>query len=155
MISPFQRRMKRLVIVAGVLASVLALVAVASAASPKSGKYVGKSSETPAAPVTFTVLGGQKITSFAGSLAYNGKCGQGGGPTFSFSVPSMQITAGGHFAATAQGADNATKGAIRITGIISNRSAHGSIVEPKPFFDCAAPDQKVNPYSETFTASTK
>ena len=141
------------------LGSALVLVSLAAAAhgsakSPKSGEYVGKSSE--ASPVTFIVSpGGDKITSFVGTLAYNGKCGQGGGPGFSLKVSTIPITSGGHFSVTTQGVDNATKGTIRITGIVSSRSAHGSIVEPTPFFKCSPPHQNVNSYSETFTASTK
>jgi hypothetical protein len=156
MIDRFWYRTRMPVTAAGVLGAGLVLVTAAMATWPRSGKYVGTSSETSAAPVTFTVsVGGKKITSFVGALAYNGKCGEGGGPSFGLNVPSMTITSGGHFSATTQGVDNATKGLIRITGIVSNRSAYGSIVEPKPFFTCSAPHQKVNPYSETFTASTK
>ena len=160
MIIRFQCGARRLATVA-VLGSALVLVPVVAAAEgsvklPKSGKYIGKSSGLSAASVTFTISpSGKKITSFVGTLAYNGRCGQGGGPAFSFKVPSMPISAGGRFSATTQGIDNATKGTIQITGIVSNRSAHGSIVEPKPFFNCTPPHQNVNPYSETFTASTK
>ena len=150
---------RRLACSALVLSGALVLVSVTAAAqaskSPRSGKYVGKSSGAAAGPISFTVsAGGKKITSFTGTLGYNGKCGQGGGPDFTFKVPAMTIAANGSFSATTQGKDKAAKGTIQIKGIISKQSAHGTIVEPKPFFACRAPQQKVNPYSETFTAST-
>ncbi len=149
------RRLSALAVVAGALTLfVVAPLAQGASKPPQSGKYLGKTSETSGAPLSFTVsAAGTKITSFTASLSYNGKCGQGGGPTFAFKVPAMTIAKGGHFAATTQGADKATKGTIRITGIIATRSAHGTIVEPKPFVACRAPNQNVNSYSETFTAT--
>ena len=160
MTTRFQPGARRLACSALVLSSALVRVGATPAAQgsskpPKSGKYVGKSSGAAAGPVSFTVsAGGKKITSFTGTLGYNGKCGQGGGPNFTFKVPAMTIATNGSFSGATQGKDNAAKGTIQIRGIISKQSAHGTILEPKPFFACHAPDRKVNPYSETFTAST-
>jgi hypothetical protein len=159
MVTPCEFRSVRLTGFAVVLTGALVVLGATPAAHgsskpPKSGKYVGKSSEG-SAPVSFTVsANGKKITSFTAALGYNGHCGQGGGPNFTFKVPAMTITAGGQFSTTTVGKDNAAHGTIQITGSIAKQSAHGTIAEPKPFFACHAPNQKVNPYSETFTAAT-
>ncbi len=129
----------------------LALVPTASAA-PKQGSYSGTTSEK--APITFKVAG-KTVKAITSSLGYNGKCGSGGGPGFSFVVPSAAIGAGGRFTVTVTAHAGSAKGVIKISGVISGSSAHGTISEPTPFFTCQAPNQKVNPYSETFSANTK
>jgi hypothetical protein len=161
MASRFRVRARRLAGSAVVLGAALALVAATAAAQassgkpPTSGKYAGKASESAVPPVSFTVSANKRtITSFTATLGYDGKCGQGGGPTFSFKVPSMAIGASGSFSGTTIAKDNAAKATIQITGVISLRSAHGTIFEPKPTFVCRPPNQKLNAFSETFSAST-
>ena len=121
--------------------------------APASGTYNGTTSEK--STVTFSVgKGGKTITSFVSSLAYNGKCGQGGGPGFEINVSTMMVSKSGHFSATTIGKVNAATGTIQVAGKIAGHAAAGTIVEPKPFFTCRPPHQKVNPYSESFTAKT-
>lgn len=153
-------RAKQIAISALLLACLLSLfgatVARGASKPPESGKYLGVSTASSNTAVSFTVsANGKRITSFTSSVGYNGKCGQGGGPTFAFTVPVITIAKSGHFSATAQGKDNALRGTIRISGVIAKQSAHGTIVELKPFSTCRPPNQKVNPFSETFTASRK
>ena len=151
-----------LVVLVGVIVvvglSVLAVTPLALGAGkpPAAGKYTGKTSEGGGGQLSFTVSANKKeITAFTSQVGYNGKCGQGGGPTFTFEVKSMAIGKGGAFSATVQGADNATKTAIKISGSIAKKAAHGSIATVKPWFKCQAPNQATNPYSETFSAKTR
>ena len=123
-------------------------------AAPKQGSYAGTTSEK--APITFKVAsGGKKITAVASTLGYDGKCGAGGGPGFSFVAPSAPIGTGGKFAVTVKAHAGTATGVIQISGVIAGANAHGTISEPKPFFTCKAPNQHVNPYSETFTAKAR
>ena len=128
------------------------MLAPGASAAPKNGSYAGTTSEK--SPITFTVAG-KSVKAITSSLGYDGKCGQGGGPGFSFVAPSAAIGAGGRFTATVTASAGSVKGVIQITGVISGSSAHGTISEPKPYFTCKAPNQKVNPYSETFSAKAK
>jgi hypothetical protein len=115
------------------------------------GAYSGTTSEHQ--PVTFTVAANRKsVRNFTSEVGYNGKCGQGGGPGFEFDIASMTLTAANTFTATVVAADNAVKSTLQISGKISGKSATGTILAPKPYFTCSAPNQKVNPYSATFTA---
>jgi hypothetical protein len=80
---------------------VCALLATAGAAlaagKVSAGKYFGTTSEH--GPVTFKVVaGGSAITGFKSSLGYNGKCGQGGGPSYNVNVSRIAIPANGKFA---------------------------------------------------------
>jgi uncharacterized membrane protein len=131
---------------------VAAALASNACAAPKKGSYTGTTSER--SPITFKVAG-KKVTAITSSLGYDGKCGAGGGPGFTFVAPSTTIGAGGHFTVTVTAHAGTATGVIQISGLISGSSAHGTISEPKPYFTCHAPNQKVNPYSETFTANTK
>ena len=131
-----------------------AATAQASAKPPKSGRYLAKTSE--GSPISFVVSAGRKtITALASSLGYDGRCGQGGGPTFSFTFPAITITAHGHFTAATTGTDNATRGTIRVTGVISKTSSRRMILEPTPFFACSGANAKLSAYSATFAASTR
>ena len=60
------------------------------------GSYAGTTSEHGA--VAFKVVShGTAITSFKTTLAYNGKCGQGGGPDYNVSISRIAISANGKF----------------------------------------------------------
>ena len=146
--------MRRLPAVAVLLTASLLLPGVSSAATPpKTGAYVGTTSEKGS--VAFTVSkSAATVQSFTAQLGYNGKCGQGGGPGFEISIPSMKLSKAGGFTATTTGVAGKTKGTIKIAGKLSRTTARGTIVEPIPWFKCQAPNQKINPYSETFTAKT-
>lgn len=117
----------------------------------KAGSYAGTTSELD--PVTFTVAANRtSVTSFKAALGYNGKCGQAGGPGFYFDVAKTAISKSGTFSATVTATAGDAKGVISISGTLSGGSAHGTVSEHTPFFVCHAPNQKVNPYLETFTA---
>jgi hypothetical protein len=76
-----------------------ALIACASAlaaAKPQAGPYSGTTSERGG--VTLEVSGGA-ITHFTAVIGYNGKCGQGGGPDLTASIPRMAISPNGSFGA--------------------------------------------------------
>lgn len=135
----------------GTASGYAATATIASANVAKAGAYSGTTSESE--PVSFTVAaGGTSVSALKASLGYNGKCGQGGGPGFAIDVAKASLSKSGTFTATTTGTAGSAKGAITIDGTISGGSAHGTIIEPKPYFTCRAPNQKVNPYSETFTA---
>jgi hypothetical protein len=137
----------------GAAAAQAAIVATGTIGAVKAGAYAGTTSESN--PVSFTVAANHaSVTSFKASLAYNGKCGQGGGPGFEVDVAKTAISKHGTFSATVTATAGSAKGAISISGALSGSSAHGTISEHTPFFVCHAPNQKVNPYFETFTAKT-
>ncbi len=141
------------------LAAVFLSFAVASAGAaagkgPAAGQYAGTTTETGA--ITFTVAkNGKAVQAFKVSLGYDGKCGPGGGPTFDLAVKSIALSATGAFHTSVTAHDNATAGVVTVTGTVSKSGARGTILEPKPFFACRAPNQKINPYSETFTAKRR
>lgn len=137
--------------------ALLVLAAVAAAAkTPKPVKgatYSGTTSEQ--IPVTFKVSrSGNQIKAFTTRLAYNGHCGQGGGPSYEIAVGTMGVGAGGRFSATTKAAFKGVSAikpvTVKVSGRISGRSASGSVVEPGN--RCSAPHKGVLPYSETFTA---
>jgi hypothetical protein len=135
----------------GAAAAQAAVRATGSTGAVKPGAYAGTTSES--SPVSFTVAANHaSVTSFKALLAYNGKCGQGGGPGFEVTVAKTAISKSGTFVATATATAGKAKGVISISGTLSGGSAHGTLSEHKPFFVCPAPNQKVNPYFETFTA---
>src|SRR6516165_9027107 len=60
------------------------------------GTYKGTTSEGN--PVTFKITDhGKVISNFATTLAYNGECGQGGGPDFNAKASRIAIGAQGKF----------------------------------------------------------
>jgi hypothetical protein len=73
---------------------ILALSAGVAAGRVASGRYVGETSE--GSPVAFQAAHGA-ITHFTAELGYNGKCGQGGGPGLTASIPRMKIGRTGSF----------------------------------------------------------
>ncbi|HLL91714.1 MAG TPA: hypothetical protein VK252_02150 [Solirubrobacteraceae bacterium] len=65
-------------------------------AAAKAGKYAGTTSE--GGPVTLTIAANKKtITHFDAILAYNGKCGPGGGPGLTAAPATISIGQGGSF----------------------------------------------------------
>jgi hypothetical protein len=128
------------------------VLAVDAFAAPTKGSYTGTTSEK--SPITFKVVG-KRVKAITSSLGYDSKCGPGGGPGFSFVAPSAAIGADGHFSVTVTAHAGTAKGIIKISGVISGHSAHGTIIEPTPYFTCHPPNQHVNPYSETFVAKAK
>lgn len=139
-------------VVLGAAVAALAAVSIAAAsAAVPAGSYTGTTTEK--GPISFTVAkGGTAVQSFTVALGYDGKCGQGGGPTFSVAVKSIAVAANGSFQASVTAHDNAIAAVVQVKGSISKSGARGSVSEPKPYFACHAPNQKVNPYAETFTA---
>lgn len=134
---------------------VLAAVAAATKAPKpvKGATYSGMTSEQ--SPVTFKVSkSGNQIKAFTALLAYNGHCGQGGGPGYEVVVGTMGIGAGGKFSTTTKAALKGVSAVkpvkVKVSGRISGHSASGSIVEPGNH--CSAPHAGTLPYSETFTA---
>ncbi|HXN37504.1 MAG TPA: hypothetical protein VN892_05675 [Solirubrobacteraceae bacterium] len=65
-------------------------------AAARAGNYVGTTSE--GGPVTLTIAANKKtITHLDAILAYNGKCGQGGGPGLTAAPATISIGQGGSF----------------------------------------------------------
>lgn len=142
-----------------VVCALLAASAVALAASHavKSGHYSGTTSEGQ--PISFKVSAdGKRVLKFATFIGYDGKCGAGGGPGYSVKVQSIAINSSGHFAASAKGT---LKGAavkvkpikVRISGHLSGKSGSGSVKKTGAGSHCAPPNQKKNPYAETFSVT--
>ena len=128
-------------------------LALAAGKPPQSGNYSGKTNNSDKGPVTFTYSAAKnEITHFKSQLGYNGACGQGGGPNYTFTVAVIKLTKSHTFSTTVQGMDNAAKAAIRITGSISGTSAHGVIATVKPSL-CAPPNQSKSGYTEAFSAT--
>lgn len=129
----------------------------AIAKAPTKGNYQGLTSERIA--VTFNVPGGGKrILNFTTALGYDGKCGQGGGPGFEINVKSIRVSHG-KFSATTKGTLHAsvvvTPISVRISGRIAGKKASGTVAETGSKNKCTTINKGANPYSETFTASTK
>lgn len=129
----------------------------AVAKAPTKGSYQGLTSESIA--VTFKVpAGGKSILNFTTALGYDGKCGQGGGPGFEISVKSIRVSHG-KFSATTKGTLHASVGVtpieVKISGHISGKKASGTVAETGGKNKCTTVNKGANPYSETFTASTK
>lgn len=129
----------------------------AVAKAPTKGNYQGLTSENIA--VSFKVpAGGKSILNFTTALGYNGKCGQGGGPGFEINVKSIRVSHG-KFSATTKGTLHAAVGVkpinVKISGHISGKKASGTVAETGGKNQCTTVNKGANPYSETFTASTK
>src|SRR6476620_7565763 len=103
-----------------------------AASGPKRGAtYTGKAGgET----VSFTVSGnGKKVLNFTTRLGYNGKCGQGGGPTFSVRAASLTLARSGRFKGSTTGTFPGGHFApvqIAIKGTIRGKQASGTVEEP-------------------------
>jgi hypothetical protein len=83
-------------VLAVVVTATLMFGATLALAVAKVGNYVGTTSE--GGPVTLTIAASKtKITHFDAILAYNGKCGQGGGPGLTAAPASISIGQGGSF----------------------------------------------------------
>ncbi|HEU0249996.1 MAG TPA: hypothetical protein VFR48_04655 [Solirubrobacteraceae bacterium] len=129
----------------------------AVAKAPTKGNYQGLTSEKIA--VTFEVsAGGKNILNFTTALGYNGKCGQGGGPGFEIKVKAIRVSHG-KFSATTKGTLHAAVVVkpidVKISGHISGKKATGTVAQTGGKNKCTTIDKGANPYSETFTASTK
>ena len=136
----------------------VAHVGLAASALPRSGHYVGKTSERAVASlpqatvVSFTVSpDGREILSFSASLGYNGVCGQGGGPEYTVKVPRIPLRAG-QFEASTQGFFHTLRMPIRVAGTVSGASAHGTVGTAPPS-RCPPPNASKINYRETFTAA--
>lgn len=148
----------RRLLVPAVLSALLLCAAVAAAAKApvKGGHYTGATGGLGSTPVSFGVsANGKRVVKFTTRLGYNGKCGQGGGPSYEIKLAAIPIR-GGRFSATTKGTLSGTAVVVKpvtvkVTGRISGRSASGSVVEPGAL-RCKAPHKGVNPYAETFTA---
>jgi hypothetical protein len=78
------------------LATMLLFGAALAVAAVRAGKYSGTTSER--LPVTLTIAASKKtINHFNALLAYNGKCGPGGGPGLTASPATISIGHGGSF----------------------------------------------------------
>jgi hypothetical protein len=131
---------------------ILAAAAGAARAPTKGATYSGMTSPPGASAVTFKVsANGKQVLNFATYLGYDGKCGQGGGPTYKVKARSLALH-GGRFAGTAKGTLGTIKPVtVKISGRIAGPNASGSVVEPAGF-RCKSIDKGANAYSETFTA---
>lgn len=118
------------------------------------GSYSGTTSKPGEVPVTFKVsANGKHILQFSTSLGYDGKCGQGGAPSYEVKVASMAISSKGTFAAVTKGTfpvKSVKPIKVKVSGRISGGTASGRVF--KPGAHCSATN-KANPFSETFTAS--
>jgi hypothetical protein len=153
-----RRRRARGLLALALLGALLVCAAAAAAKAPvKGAKYTGVTSSPGSSPVTFAVsANGKRILKFTAHLGYNGKCGQGGGPTYEVKAGSIPIRAGGKFSATTKGTLSGTALAVKpvtvkISGRISGRTAIGSVVEPGGL-RCKTTHKGANSYSATFTA---
>ena len=91
---PTPARSGRVLVV--VVTVVLVFGATLALGAVKAGKYAGTTSE--GGPVTLTIAAsGKAITHFDAILAYNGKCGQGGGPGLTAAPATISIGQGGSF----------------------------------------------------------
>jgi len=126
----------------------LAFGAALALAAVKAGKYSGTTSE--GGPVTLTVAANKRtITHFSAVLAYNGKCGPGGGPGLTASPASISIGQGGSFSKSVTLSLNTATPPIhdpgRVFGKVSGSTVTGTVEQ---FLG-----GKVNKcYVETFTA---
>jgi hypothetical protein len=140
-------------------AAVLATAAVALATSPAKNKtYAGTSSEQ--SPISFKVASnGKHVTSFATTIGYNGKCGQGGGAPFVVKASSISIAKGSfHKRVTAHGPRGSSVPARKfdVSGRFSGqggKTAKGSVVAVN--LHCLPPNARKNPYSETYKATAR
>jgi len=83
-------------VLAVLVTAMLVFGATLALAAAKAGKYAGTTSE--GGPVTLTIAANKKtITHFDAILAYNGKCGPGGGPGLTAAPATISIGQGGSF----------------------------------------------------------
>lgn len=131
------------------LAALLLLCVGVAAAKIAAGRYAGTTSEK--SPVTFTISG-TKITHFKAVLAYNGKCGQGGGPGLTAAPASITIGSGGAFSQSVTlsltGISSPIHDPGRVFGKVSGSTVKGTIEQ---FLH----GQVNRCYIETFTARRK
>jgi len=78
------------------LAAMLVFAAAVALAGVKAGKYAGTTSEGGTVSLTITA-NKRTITHFDAILAYNGKCGPGGGPGLTAAPATLSISRGGSF----------------------------------------------------------
>lgn len=150
-------RLTKLTSIVAIALFTFGVAGVAVAKAPSKGSYQGLTSENIA--VTFRVpAGGKSILNFTTALGYNGKCGQGGGPGFEINVKSIHVSHG-KFSATTKGTLHASVVVnpitVKISGNISGKKATGTVAETGGKNQCTTLNKGANPYSETFTASTK
>jgi hypothetical protein len=122
-------------------------------AAVKAGTYTGITSEKE--KISFKVSSDRRhILGFTVYLGYNGKCGQGGGPSFKVKTGSIALTSHGSFTLKTKAAGpvaSVKPVPVRISGRISGRRASGNVVDLSAF-KCS---NGANPYAESFTAQAK
>jgi hypothetical protein len=144
---PLTRRLAgrwRIISIVVACAGLLVTGTALAASSVFTGSYFGTTSEH--GTVTFKVVThGPAITSFKSSLAYNGKCGQGGGPDFNVNVSRITIGTGGKFSKRTTLKLFKTTAAGQVSGKASGSRVTGKILE----FVGGKPNKC---YTETFSA---
>jgi hypothetical protein len=137
-----------------VAAVALALLAAGALGSVKKGAtYRGATSEHET--VTFKVSSnGRNVLGFTTRLGYNGKCGEGGGPSYAIHAASIKLRRDGRFQATTTGTLGPNVATVTIIGRISGKKA-GGVVEKAGLRCSAGPYPGANGYRETFLATAK
>jgi hypothetical protein len=138
-------------------AAVLALAGPASA-SPKAGKYSGRTSEKGA--VTFVVApNGKSVLDFSVQDGYNASChftgGFGGVKTFTLAIARMTLNQSGTFTGTQSQSNKPFRGTtvLVVKGRLSGTRATGTVDVPASRCGSGSPTPKAHFYLETFTAS--
>jgi hypothetical protein len=131
----------------------LALAGAAVGGTVKKGNYRGTTSERGA--VSFKVSSnGKRVLAFTTAIGYNGKCGQGGGPAFTVTVPSMKLRSDGRFSGVGLGTLSTLKPVvIKVNGRIKGRKATGYVEDPSAVHCASGPNKGAAAYGETFTAT--
>jgi hypothetical protein len=116
-------------------------------------RYEGRTSQGQATVIVVSASG-RTVTALLTAVTYDGLCGKRSDPAYQISSTSKAaIGPDGTFAMTTR---STTAGpgslAMRVTGIFSGTTVHGTIAETGPKARCAAPRARVNPYQATFTA---
>jgi hypothetical protein len=153
---PSRRRSPRAIATVPLAALALALLAASALAGVKKGAtYRGTTSEQRQA-VSFKVSSnGRKILNFVTRLGYNGKCGQGGGPSYEVHVPSMSITSGGSFKGKVAVSLGPSQASVSVSGRIKGSKAGGVVEDPAALRCTSQPNLGANSYRETFLAKAK
>jgi hypothetical protein len=105
--------------------------------------------------VTFQVSSnGRKVLNFKTRLGYDGKCGQGGGPSYEVHASPIAIGRTGRFTATTRGVLGPFHATVVISGRIRGREASGTLEVPG--LHCATGAHPgANPYFASFTAHAR
>ena len=145
-----KRRVLVTVVLVALVMSAAAAEAAAKTVTVTSGNYAGKTSERGA--VTFKVAH-RRIIGFLTYDAYNGSCGQGGGPGFKISITkrSIPINAAGKFSTgiTLQGPVRSVPNDIgTLSGSVAGSRVTGTIINLTQEHHTVCK----RGYNETFTA---